>query len=243
MANEITKPQPNVFEAYGDAATGNRIVGRLLKFNKGDYLMGQHGEVVADGTQMVPVMDSLMAGFVKWYANAPIEQVMGKIVDGYVPPPRSDLDDQDESLWERDDRGQPRDPWQRSNYLIMISRTSPADIYTFTASSKGGLDAIGELCKVYGRHIRQQPNEYPAIRLESGSYLHPNKTFGRVKFPTFPIADWVAKGPYLKALEGETGGPTENNPGGGAILEAIEEEKQERAAKAARRGAALAETF
>jgi hypothetical protein len=242
MANEIAALQPNPFEAYGDAATGNRIVGRLLKFNKGDYLIGRDGEVISTGTEMVPVMDSLLAGYINWRDNAPIEQIMGKVVDGYVPPRRADLGDQDESLWERDENGKARDPWQRSNYLVMVSRTSLTDVYTFTAASKGGLDAVGELCKVYGRHIRQQPDAYPVIRLDSGAYLHPNKTFGRVKFPTFPVIGWLDKGPYLKALEGGIGGPTESGPTG-AMSEAIETEKGERAGKAARRGASLAETY
>jgi len=53
------------------------------------------------------------------------------------------------------------------------------------------------------------------------------------------VVGWVDKTPFLKAIE--AGGTS--NAADPAVTEAIENEKQERAAKPARRSASLAETF
>ena len=69
--------------------------------------------------------------------------------------------------------------------------------------------------------------------------LSAEKSYGRIKFTTFPVVGWVDKTPFLKAIE--AGGTS--NAADPAVTEAIENEKQERAAKPARRSASLAETF
>jgi hypothetical protein len=217
----------NPFEAYADATNSRHIIGKLLKFNKGDYLAGQGSEEIMIGTEMVAVMDYLMVGWIKWVDNAPAEHIMGRVVDGYVPPRRAELGDNDQSMWEADDRGDVRDPWQLSNYLVMVGQD---DTFTFTTSSKGGIGAVGELCKIYGRHMREKPNEYPRIKLEVGSYMHSDKQFGRIKFPSFKVIGWADKAPILAGLE--AGEQPDEEAG------AIDHEKQERAAKAARRGTA-----
>ena len=52
-----------------------------------------------------------------------------------------------------------------TNYLQMKAQDWEAtewdvgdeSLFTFTTSSRGGLSAIGELCKIYGKHMRQRP--------------------------------------------------------------------------------------
>jgi hypothetical protein len=105
---------------------------------------------------------------------------------------RNDLGDLDRASWERSDEGEPRDPWQFSNYLIM-RRVKDGEIFTFTTSSKGGLGCIGELSKAYGKAMRQQPDKYPVIELDVGSYQHRDRSLGRIKYPVFKIVDWTAK--------------------------------------------------
>jgi hypothetical protein len=240
MQNAIATLQPNAFETYGSTASGNRIVGRLLKFSKGDYLAGSDGAEVAAGTKFVAVMDQLAIGWIKWQSAVPAEQVMGLVAEGYSPPRRSELGNTDQSDWETDDQGHPKDPWTFSNYLVMVD-VKTKEAYTFTTSSRGGLGAIGELCKTYGKHMREAPDQYPVITLDVGSYLHREKAYGRIKFPKFNVSSWTAKAPYLKILEsaaGETAAA--DTPAADPV---IEHEKQERAAKAARRGVTLEETF
>ena len=146
-------------------------------------------------------MDELLAGWIRWEANKPTDQVMGKVSEGYQAPRRNELGDTDKAQWEVDAQGQERDPWQFSNYLLMKGTGDDAELYTFTASSKGGLNAIGDLCKVYGQAMAQHPDEYPVIAIGVNAYDHPNRAFGRIKVPTFKVVAWAKKSVFAEAAD------------------------------------------
>jgi hypothetical protein len=205
MSNEIGKATANFFSKYGRAATSRSIVGRLLKFNKfGEYRAGQEEEKIACGTKLAAVMDSLQVGYQLWQDSRPADAVMGRIVDGFIPPRRETLGHLDKSKWEAFDDGRPRDPWQFTNQIVLADLENDGELFTFSTSSRGGLDAIGQLCLKHGEHIRQRPNEAPIITLEVGSYQHSNRAYGEIRFPIFRIVDWVpAKN--LPSIEGEGG--------------------------------------
>jgi hypothetical protein len=196
MSTEIARPTTNPWLDYGNAATARAIVGLLLKFSKGDYLAGTEDEPVPTGTRLIANMDSLLIGWVRWEDNVPVEQQMGLVMDNYQPANRKDLSHTDKALWDRDDKGKERDPWQFTNYLVLFDKQNPETVYTFATSSGGGRDAIGELSKAYGKAMRQRPDQYPVIELGVGQYRHRDRTIGWVKYPTFRIVDWVDKGPY-----------------------------------------------
>jgi len=193
----------NFFEEYGRQASARPIVGRLLKFSKGDYLAGQDNEEVGEGTELVACMDTLQVGWVKWVDSMPADQDLGLIMEGYKPKKRSELGDTDQDQWEVDEQSdKPRDPWQFANQLILRPVDwdgSDDQLYTFVTQSRGGVGAIGALCKYYGKEMRQRPNEFPVIRLEVDSYMHSNKQFGRIKVPVLtPTEEWVEKEPVAK---------------------------------------------
>lgn len=194
----------NFFQSYGDQVSQRSIVGSLLKFSKGDFLAGEDNEEVPEGTCLVANMDELCVGWIRWEDNKPTDQIMGRVSEGYQPPKRNELGDDDKSRWETDEKGQPRDPWQFSNYLIMKA-VEGDELFTFTTSSRGGLNAIGELCKAYGKAMRQRPDEFPVVELGVGSYQHSNKAFGRIKFPILKVADWAGKAEFAAALSAEAG--------------------------------------
>src|SRR5262249_29163314 len=201
MTTELTTLQPNAFESYANAMSTSRIVGDLLKFTKGDYYAGQQAREIPIGTKFAAIMDQLATGWNKWRDSIPVEQIMGLVANGYTPPRRSELGDADQDQWETDDEGRPRDPWQFVNYLILADPDTKG-LYTFTTSTRGGLGAVGELCKVYGKEMRARPNEYPLVELGVGSYQHRDKAYGRIKFPVFKVVGWVDKAPFVKALNG-----------------------------------------
>lgn len=201
----VAAPGANHFQAYGDQASQRSIVGKLLKFSKGDFLCGENDEEVDEGTRFVANMDELMVGWIRWSDSKPTDQIMGRVAEGYQPPRRNELGDDDKSRWEVDEQGRERDPWQFSNYLILKAEEGD-ELFTFTTSSRGGLNAIGELCKAYGKAMRQKPDEYPIIALGVGSYQHSNKAYGRIKFPIFEIVGWAAKTDFAEALAAEGGG-------------------------------------
>lgn len=199
----LAAPERNFFEAYSEAASSNRIVGDLLKFSKGEFLAGQNGDEVDAGTEMVANLGELWVGWIRWEGGKPTDQQMGRVVEGYSPPGRRDLGDMDESEWERDDNtGQPRDPWQKTNYLVMKAMEGDK-LYTFTTSSKGGLGAVAKLAGEYGKRMRSKPNEYPVVALSADSYRHPNKAYGKIFVPEFKVVGWVDKSAVVEAVEAD----------------------------------------
>ena len=197
-----TSVTANYYEKYGQAASGRSFVGDLLKFGKdGVYVAGRESREIAHGTRMVACMSTLRVGWIRWEDGSPIEGPMGLVADGFVPPKRDTLEDTpDQSLWDRDDKGNPVNPWQLSNDLVLYD---PKDeqFYTFATSSKGGIGAVGELSKAYGQHLRQRPDDWPKISLEGGSYLHSIRSRGRIHYPIFRQDGWVAA-KDLPAIEG-----------------------------------------
>jgi len=187
----VAGTEKDFFTQYGEAIRQTAIIGKLLKFSKGDWTAGEASEPIEEGTRFTANMDELLAGWVRWKDNKPTDHVMGRIVDGYQPPKRNELGDDDSDQWEVNEDGEARDPWQMTNYLLLID--SESEPYTFTTSSRGGLNAIGELCKAYGKAMRQHPDEFPVIEIGVGSYLHTNKAYGRIKFPTFNIVGWAKR--------------------------------------------------
>jgi hypothetical protein len=194
-----TNDETNPYIRYGDAANRTRIVGKLLKFNKfGDWVCGEDNEELPEDCELMADMDELYVGWLKWENGKPVEQEMGRLLDNYQPPRRTELGDNDKENWEADMNGVARDPWQYSNYLVLMDANE--DLYTFATASKGGLQAIGVLSKAYGVGMRSHPAQFPIVRLGSGEYAHPNKAFGMIKIPKLEIIAWRSRQKIDRAL-------------------------------------------
>jgi hypothetical protein len=205
-------PGKNPFESFADRADSQMLFGPMLKFAKGDYLVGRDGEECPE-KEMVALLPGLLHGWIRWEDNFPVEHVMGLLMEGYVPPALETLGHRDKAQWELDNNGKPRDPWQESAYLPMIS-VNAENVYTFATSSDGGRRrAIAPLCREYGNHIRQHPDELPVIGLEQDSYQHTDRSIGRVKYPLFPVKRWVKADAYLAAVTTLTGKALKLLPG------------------------------
>lgn len=184
------------FSAYADAVAPRNIVGKLLKFSKGDYVAGEEAAEVPSGTIFTANIDEMLVGWIKWCGGKPVEQRMIRLADSQTPAKRAELGDNDKSSWEVDSTGQARDPWQFTNYLPLLSETG--ELFTFSASSRGGISAIGGLCRRYGQHRRHHPDVHPMIALDVESYQH--RDFGRIKTPKFTPAGWAPKSKFNEAL-------------------------------------------
>jgi hypothetical protein len=191
-STEPATDQADLFEGYGNAATARSIEGTLLRFSKGEFIAGQENEKILIGARFVACMDTLKTGYVYWQSSAPVEERMGLVAEDFQLPKRKELGDLDQGTWERDVEGRPRDPWQLTNHLFL--RDEKGEVYKFSTSSRGGISAIGELCKAYAKHIRQHPNQDPIVELDVGSYPHREKAIGRVKFPIFRVVGFTNKG-------------------------------------------------
>jgi hypothetical protein len=180
------------FAEYANSMGGSRIVGKLLKFNKGDWLVGQNGDMMEPGTQLVANMNELLVGWIKWKDKKPAEQLMGRLTDRFIAPKRSALDELDESQWPENDDGDKQDPWQFTNYLLMkVPGVEDQEaLFTFTASSRGGIRAVTDLCMDYAKKRRMRaPGEMPIVQIGIDKYKHDK--YGWIKNPTFRIVGWV----------------------------------------------------
>jgi hypothetical protein len=186
--------QHNAFEAFGNQATQRNIIGQILKFAKGYWRAGMNSTEIEDGVQLIVDMRTLTVGYQKWMGDKPVDSHMGLVSENYQPPRRKEIGDMEKEEWEIDEvSGQPRDPWQMSNMLILREIGTSGDeqgLYTFTSSSRGGLSAIGMLSKAYGRKIRENDELLPVVELEGSSYPHSNKRYGIIDIPIFKLVGW-----------------------------------------------------
>jgi hypothetical protein len=172
----------NPYAEYAASMNRRPFKGDLLKFDKGDYLAGQEEREIPLGTRFKVAMDYLLVGWVKWKDRTAVVHDMGLLIEGFVAKERSELGDTDQSQWPIGSDGKPIDPWAFTNYLPMIG-DEDEEVYTFTTSSKGGINCIGLLCETYGKKF--PPDKDPIIEVQMSSYPHPE--FGRVKYPVFKV--------------------------------------------------------
>ena len=192
----------NAFETYADAVQGNRLVGDRLKFDKGDWLAGQDNEEIKAGTRLIAATGETLVGWIRWSNNKPTDVLMGRVADGHMPQARRELGDTEEDGWELDTTGKPKDPWQLTSYLIFKEEKGDR-LFTYAPSSAGGRTAVGALIGEYGKHLRQRPDEFPIVALGSDSYVHKDRSIGRVKFPVMKVVGWVSQAATMAAIAGE----------------------------------------
>jgi hypothetical protein len=188
----------NPFVDYGATVTARSTVGKILRFAKGDYVLGEEGREVKAGSLLAVNMAELAIGWVHWRDGKPVETTMGRVADRYVPPSRREMGDMDQALWDHDRHGRPRDPVVLTHYMLCMN--DEGELLTFVTSSRGGFSAIGKLSKEFGLQLEQHPNEMPVISLASGSYEHAD--FGKIKYPMFPIVGWIPTSEFGVAAPG-----------------------------------------
>ena len=215
----------NPYAAYGDQATGGAR--NIIKFRKGRFFYGQDDDEIPLGTRLIANMAEAKVGWVRWWDGRPSDEIMVLIGDGVAPPRRNELGDDDRGLWETDDRGDPKDPWQFTNHLPLIGPET-GEVFLFATATRGGIGAIGAFAKAYGTLYRQKPGKLPIAELRASDYAHPNKAYGRVDVPVFELVDWMDR---VDLLSGEAGEQAEEEP-------APESEKTAGAAVSANRAGA-----
>ena len=163
---------------YLDEVAPQSIAGRLIKFKDGTYTTPDDGKTIAETNEFVLLGEETMIGWIKFNGTgeAP-ERNMGLLFDGWVMPPREELGDMDPGKWELGLDGQPSDPWQHQQ-LIVLQNIATQELFTFSTSSKTGRRAVGELLRHFERMQRSRPGELPVVRLGTGGYKHSRLTRG-----------------------------------------------------------------
>ena len=121
-----------------------------------------------------------------------------RVADGLKPPKREQLGNVDQDSWEFDSKGKPRDPWQETNYIPLLDEEG--QLLTFSVSSVSGIKEIGSLCRAYAAHRTVDQHSYPIVALDVGSYLHSDRSRGRIKYPELNIVGWAPKEKFAQAM-------------------------------------------
>src|SRR5262245_22723965 len=158
------------YAAFAHEVNQRNIVGKLLKFSKGDWSIGQDNEEIEVGTEFIANMEELLRGWIRWDDGKPVDHIMGKVSRAFQPPKRPELGFLDEDEWDTDLNNLPRDPWQESYYLLLKGTGELSEeLFTFAASSKGGRDAVSKLCEDFSKGRRKQaPDMFPVVAVDVG---------------------------------------------------------------------------
>lgn len=194
------QPAYDPYAAYGqEAASGG---GDFLKFAKVEWQRGQNNDEVPLGTRFAANMAELSIGWIRWAEGKPADRKFGLLAHGHKVEARDALGYTDHADWEIDKDGKPIDPWSFTNELP-VADPETGEQLTMSMSSKGGIGAIGNLCKAYGKEYRQRDGQVPIIELGRDSYIH--KEYGKLYVPVVSIVDWVENGsvPEPQAKEDE----------------------------------------
>jgi hypothetical protein len=168
------------------AAHGVGMNGTFFKFAKdGKLRKTSDGEEIPEGTQFVVIYDQIQGGWIKFMGKGnPPERKQGNLFEGFVPPDRESLGDNDQSQWDEGLSGKPADPWQ-FQLLLPLQRVETGELFVFNTSSITGRRAVDRLISECGRMQRVEPNDYPVIKLRIGGFQHRDDRVGRVPTPAF----------------------------------------------------------
>ncbi|MGO8922080.1 MAG: hypothetical protein ACLQF4_03980 [Xanthobacteraceae bacterium] len=169
------------------------ILAPLLKFTKTGEFAVSDVESIPVGVRCIAHADEITLGWQKWVEGKPGDQRVGRIADRFVPPKRSELDDNDAKLWPLQDDGTRRDPWQFTMACPLTRLDTPGkETFRFTTSSKGGLACISKLVNAYGVRIHQAEAGLPIVELKSDFYKH--RVYGKIFTPSMIVVGWTDEG-------------------------------------------------
>ena len=191
------------YQSYGAAATAGNMP--FLKFDRGRFKYGLDNDELPLGTRLVPNMGEVQIGYLRWQNGEVVDEAMMRLANGFKPASREDLGDTDPSTWEKDPQGNPIDPWSFTNTVPFKEPTAGAE-YIFTTSSKGGIHAVGKLCKQFGEGRLENEDKLPIVEIGSNSYRH--KIYGEVPFPTFRIVDWRSESELINGADSKSDSTT-----------------------------------
>src|SRR5262249_2293813 len=175
------------------------LIGRLVKFSKGEFLKGQDADVVPLGSMFVVACDMTLSGYIRWEDGKPVEHKLIRIASGDRPYRREDLGHLDKERWPEDAKGERRDPWQPAIYLPIMD--SEGELATFTTGSASGIRSVHRLLRRYATHARRHPGFYPLVKLQASFFKHSDKQIGKIFYPDFEPAGYVERTEFVEALE------------------------------------------
>lgn len=157
---------------------------KLLKFNKGKYLIGD--EVVPLGTEYFAHAAAWTKMWIKFVDGQKPDRKLYRVARGEKAPEREELDDL-ELIGQKDADGKSSDPWV-FQYLLPLENISNGEVVIFVTASIGGQKAVRTLCDTYARRLKKGQYGQPIVQLAADEM--PTKNFGKVPCPLFEIVGW-----------------------------------------------------
>ena len=138
----------------------------------------------------VVLADQTLVSWVKFNGEGePPTRIGGLLYQGFVLPPREQLDDTDPRDWPIGLSGKPEDPWKHEQ-MIVLRRPATLELLTFSTMSKTGRRAVGNLLRHYDRLQVSNPGAFPVVRLKPGGYQ--DSRYGWVHTPMFVVVGVAA---------------------------------------------------
>jgi hypothetical protein len=178
---------------YFNEVAPSGMAGRGVKWKDDWYVTTDDGQKLPDSAEYVCLADETMVGWIKWGGTGEMpEKIMGLLFDGFEMPSRESLGDLDQSAWDVGLSGQPQDPWQHQQMVVLQDRAT-AELFTFITSSVTGRKAVGTLLRHYDRMRRNYPDDLPTVRLGKGGFKHKDSRVGWVDTPLFVVTGRTPK--------------------------------------------------
>jgi hypothetical protein len=167
------------------AAHGVGMSGTFFKFGKDGFVTTGDETAIPERTQFTVIYDQVVGGWIKFMGkgNAPIRK-QGRLFEGVVPVPRSELGDNDREEWELGLSGQPQEPWQ-IQLLLPLQNVETGELFVFQTTSVTGRRAVDNLIQQCAQMQKKDPDHYPVIKLRIGGFEHRDERVGWVKTPAF----------------------------------------------------------
>lgn len=222
-------------EIAGHYGSNDGMPGTRLNFKQGNYIAAIEGKDVTLSEEILDAMrwDAAQTMFcwrkfeevldddddvvTKDDGTARMRLVWGGQVYpfmGQALAAREDIGDLDEDDWELDDKGQPRDPWQK--VVILFLTDEQGTLYRLELSGKTAVNSVGRLIRDFSQKARMNAGRDPILALGAQdlerSFVEERKVKGKTvkkkqKFewigPTFDIVDWADSETLALADESE----------------------------------------
>jgi hypothetical protein len=165
-----------------------------MKFSHtaGQYAVGET-EIIPLGTRGITRANEIEWGYKRYEDNRFVDQRWGRI-DRFTPPPEDKLPD-NEPRQQPD--GSLKRLWQFSMVLPITLLNAGGQTYAFSVTSKGGIGAVGTVCREYSKRLQKGPPGLPVVELKEDKYWHKVHNCW-VHYPILLIVGWT--GPDGKPL-------------------------------------------
>jgi hypothetical protein len=190
-------------DRYLDEIASAQLPGRVVKFagKDGKFVYTDDGTEIGDDVDATFLDDQVMVAMLRFHGKGvPPDRIAGLLSDGFVPPSRESLGDNDPSAWELGLDGRPQDPWVHQ-IAIALQRSDTGELITFVTSSTTGRRAVGSLIKHANRLHQSHPDMYAVVRLKAGGFNHRDERVGWVPVPVFAV---VGRTPRDSAAKPDT---------------------------------------